>query len=47
MDEIFNLKDFHVSTTNELNSVENRVRNLIGSLIGGKKGDTKKPFYVI
>lgn len=30
MDEIFNLKDFHVSTTEELKSVENRVRNLIG-----------------
>ena len=31
-ENIFNLKKFHESTTEELKSIENRVRNLIGFL---------------
>lgn len=42
MDEIFNLKDFHVSTTKELKSVEKRVRNLIGRSNWGEEGRYKE-----
>lgn len=42
MDKIFNLKSFHVSTTNELKSVENRVRNLIGRSNWGEEGRYKE-----
>jgi hypothetical protein len=42
MDEIFNLKEFHISTTRELKSVENRVRNLIGRSNWGEEGRYKE-----
>lgn len=42
MDEIFNLKSFHESTTEELMAVRNRVRNLIGDSHWGEDGRFKE-----
>lgn len=41
-ENIFNLKKFHKSTTEELQSVENRVRNLIGDKHWGEDGRYKE-----
>lgn len=41
-ENIFNLKKFHISTTKELESVENRVRNLIGDNHWGEEGKYKE-----
>jgi hypothetical protein len=42
MDSIFNLEKFHISTTEELKSTQNRVRNLIGRSNWGEDGRYKE-----
>ncbi len=41
-ENIFNLKKFHESTSEELKSIENRVRNLIGFQHNGEDGSYKE-----
>lgn len=42
MDSMFNLRQFHESTTKELKSTQNRVRNLIGDSHWGEEGRYKE-----